>query len=230
MFNGALTASNMVFTIDSTSTLTASMTVASNHVLNGLATMSYANGVLTFSLAGPGTLLDGAVELTDITVTTTKTAAYLQGSCTGRLPRANLGATVSFKITKPATSGARPDVAITMGLPSVTFGGLASSLWPAASDVQLPDFVNTFAFPTVEVSTPNLFNGRLVHHARNVAAGRRLGPHRGVLKASTACPVVAFLVHFLAFGTNGQGNTGYNSLRAPVHVKGRISPCLQVVC
>lgn len=148
------------------------MTVTSDTVLNGLMTMSYENNVFTLHLDGGGSLLDGHVELKDFTITTTKTAAYLAGSCTGSLPDAGIDAPIAFNISKPSIQGGQPDVALSIGLPSVSFGALASSFWPAASGVQLPDFVNNLAFPSIEVSTPSLLKSKCVHQVASCRFGQ----------------------------------------------------------
>ncbi len=172
LFDGTVTATDIILTVDTNSPrITASMTVASDTVLNGLMSLSYENNVFTLHLDGGGSLLDGHVVLRDFTITTTKTSAYLAGSCTGSLPDAGIDAPIAFNISKPAVKGAKPDVALSIGLPSLSFGTLASSFWPDASGVQLPDFVNNLAFPSIEVSTPSLLKSKCVHRVASCRFG-----------------------------------------------------------
>lgn len=168
LFNGVAKARDVVFTLGgatssgtntSTSTsLSASMHVSSSDLGLTLApvTMSYKNGQYSLRLDTDTTILYGAVTLSNMTVSTTKQVPLLRGTCTGSI--VGRPAAISLDITKPTTVGGDVAVVLSVKVQGVSLDLLSSTLWPMATEVQLPQLLTGLTFANMEVRTPKNAN------------------------------------------------------------------------
>ncbi len=164
LFNGVAKARDIVFTLGSatasgtntsaSTSLSASMHVSSSDLGLTLAplTMSYSGGQYKLRLDSGTTILYGAVALSNMTVTTTQQAPVLRGTCTGFV--VGRPAAIALDITKPMAVGGDVAVVLSVKVQDVSLDLLASTLWPMAIEVQLPQLLAGLTFANVEVRTP----------------------------------------------------------------------------
>lgn len=159
LFDGACTASSFVLLFDTAAaTYSATMTLTCPDLnINAVsATLSYAAGVVRASVHGGSiTFLDGKVVVDQLSLSTTTSASYIQGDCGGQI--AGYSCSVGFNISKAAV-GLKRKVGISVGVPSVNFGGLLSGLMESTG-VQLPSNLLDFTFPSITISTPDVSLG-----------------------------------------------------------------------
>lgn len=165
MFGGSCTASNLVVVIQAgSSSYSASLRLSCPDagITNVLASLAYngTTGTITVSATGGVSLLNDAVQVSSMTLSTTLSGEYLAGEATGAL--AGSTCSVSFNVSKAIPVGATTrKSALALAVPNVNFGALASSLWSSiAGGITLPNGFNSITLPKVDIWTPAMSLGK----------------------------------------------------------------------
>ncbi len=159
VFGGAATLSDFNLLLASNESITASLriTIPALNLNNATATLLYtrATGVYVFSISGQFALLDGAVSITSLTLSTGKNATYLAGNCAGVFSGKSVN--VTFNLTKPTGNVAGQTSAAllsstSVSIPSINVRQLANTLVPSVVD-QIPSFALDAVFPRLDLVT-----------------------------------------------------------------------------
>eukprot|EP00198_Chlamydomonas_reinhardtii_P010875 XP_001700212.1 predicted protein [Chlamydomonas reinhardtii] len=158
LFGGACTATSFVLQVSASAASYAASLRLSCPAVPSLtdvaASLSYANGTVSLDVTGSLSFLDGAVAVSQLSLSSTSAAAYVAGSCTGSVAGAT--GSLQFNLTKPTASVPVPKTSLALTIPNINFGTLASSLWATAAGQSLPSVLTSLTLPVVTIQTPDL--------------------------------------------------------------------------
>ncbi|PNW74216.1 hypothetical protein CHLRE_13g589940v5 [Chlamydomonas reinhardtii] len=161
LFGGACTATSFVLQVSASAASYAASLRLSCPAVPSLtdvaASLSYANGTMSLDVTGSLSFLDGAVAVSQLSLSSTSAAAYVAGSCTGSVAGAT--GSLQFNLTKPTASVPVPKTSLALTIPNINFGTLASSLWATAAGQSLPSVLTSLTLPSVTIQTPDISLG-----------------------------------------------------------------------
>ncbi|KAG2482233.1 hypothetical protein HYH03_018817 [Edaphochlamys debaryana] len=165
LFDGACTATSLRLLVDTSASdysATLVLTCPDLQIFDLAATLSYSNGDITVDLTGNVEFVDGAITVTQLSLSTNTKADYVAGLGSGTL--AGYDCSVSFNrslVFNKTSNQTTSRTEFSVGLPSdVRLGPLISSLIslvPGSGSVTLPDyFPSDFKFPSIKIYSPDL--------------------------------------------------------------------------